>query len=159
MPPQVMSGARAKIGYTDPSSGITRFFGIFESISYGMQIDVSPVFLLGRWTAAALEYTSVEPVQVSTTGWRVVNHGPHTDGRMPKVQDIMKHEYMTIVVVDRLTLQAVATIKSVRPTSYNTGFAARQLSQMSMSYMGILADDESSDNSEPADSTTLPATS
>jgi len=96
--------------------------------------------------------------QAKTTGWRVVNHGPHTDGRMPKVQDIMKHEYMTIVVVDRLTFQAVATIKSVRPTSYNTGFAARQLSQMSMSYMGILADTEDADNSEPADSTSLPAT-
>lgn len=152
----VVSGPRCKLGRLDPSSGVVRYFGIFESVSYGLTYDCQPVFLLGRWTAASLDYTAVEPVQVSCTGWRVVNHGPHTDGGLPKIQDLLTADYQLLSIVDRKTHAVIATIRDVRPTGYSTGVAARQLSQLSMSYIGIIADDEDTDNSEASDSVFLP---
>lgn len=152
----VLSGPRVRLGRIDPSTGVVRYFGIYESCSFGMQYDVQPVFLLGRWTAAALEYTAVEPVNISCTGWRVVGHGAHTDGGLPRVQDLLTADYQVLTLHDRKTNQTIATIRDVRPTGYSTGYAARQLTQMSVSYLGILVDDELTDNSEPADSTFLP---
>lgn len=116
----------------------------------------TPAFILGRFTAASIDYTSVEPVNCTASGWRVVRHGAHVEGRVPNIKDLLNHEYIQIGVVDRQTLEAVATIRDVRPTGYSSAFAARQLTQMSMSYIGIIVDDESTDNHEPSDSTQLP---
>lgn len=156
MPPKVMSGARAKVGVVDPNNGQLQVVGIYDNFSYGLQYDVSPAFILGRFTAASLDYTSVEPVNCTASGWRVVKHGAHVEGRVPNIKDLLTHEYIQIGVVDRQTLELVATIVDVRPTGYSTAFTARQLTQMTMSYMGILAGDEDTNNAEPADSTNLP---
>jgi hypothetical protein len=47
----VISGPRVRLGRIDPATGVVRYFGIYESCSFGMQYDVAPVFLLGRGTA------------------------------------------------------------------------------------------------------------
>lgn len=153
---RVMHGARAKLGILSPSTNTIRFIGIIESISYGMTFDVQPSFVLGRWTCASLDYTSVEPIQINMTGYRVVDHGPHADGQLPKIQDLLNSDYCTIIVVDRQTLKEIAIIQDVRISGFTGGFAARQLSQLSISAVGTLVSDESTDNSEPADSTVLP---
>jgi hypothetical protein len=153
---KILSGARAKLGLVDTSTGVTRFVGTFESISYGFQYDIASAYILGRWTCASLDYTSVEPVQISTSGWRVVDHGPHQDGFVPKVQDLLTSEYLTMVVQDRQTLKAVATIEGVRPGGYSTSIAARQLTQISQSWTGIIVNDELTSNAEPSSSTFLP---
>ncbi len=152
----VLSGPRAKLGIIDASNKVARYFGIYESVSYGLTYDLAPVFILGRWTAASLDYTAVEPVQITCTGWRVVGHGPHTDGGMPAVQNLLTAQYLILVITDRKTQATVATISDVRATSFSTGVAARQLSQLTVTYMGIIVSDESTDNAEPASSTFLP---
>lgn len=153
---KVVSGARCKLGVVDPSTGVTRFLGTFESISYGFQYDIQPAYILGRWTCASLDYTSVEPVQISTSGWRVVDHGPHQDGFLPRVQDLLTSEYMTLVVQDRQTKKLIATIEGVRPGGYSTGVAARQLTQVNQQWTGLIVNDEMAVNAEPASSTFLP---
>lgn len=154
--PKVMSGARAKVGMIDPNTQQLRVVGIYDNFSYGLQLDVAPAFILGRFTAASLDYTSVEPISCTASGWRVVRHGAHVEGRVPNIKDLLHHEYIQIGVVDRQSLALVATVRDVRPTGYSSAFTARQLTQMTMSYMGIIVDDEDTDNSEPADSTDLP---
>lgn len=154
--PKVMSGARAKVGMIDPNTNLLTVVGIYDNFSYGLQYDVAPAFILGRFTAASLDYTSVEPVNCTASGWRVVRHGAHVEGRVPNIKDLLTHDYIQIGVVDRQTLALVATIRDVRPTGYSSAFTARQLTQMTMTYMGIIVDDEDTDNHEPSDSTDLP---
>jgi len=151
-----MSGARAKVGMVDPNTKQVLVVGIYDNFSYGLQYDATPAFILGRFTAASIDYTSVEPVNCTASGWRVVNHGAHIEGRVPNIKDLLNHEYIQIGIVDRQSLVSVATIRDVRPLGYNSSFAARQLTQMSMPYIGIIVDDESTDNHEPNDSTSLP---
>ncbi len=152
----VLSGPRVKLGCVDVGTGIAKYFGIFESCSWGQTYDCQSVFILGRYTAASLDYTAVEPVQVTCTGWRVVNHGPHSDGRLPFIQNLLQADYIQLVLTDRKTGATVANIVDVRPTGYSTGFAARQLSQLTMSFIGIRAETEEGENVESSDSTFLP---
>lgn len=153
----VLSGPRCRVAIIDPSNGIARYFGIYESINYGLSLDTQTPFILGRWTAASIDYTAVEPIQITCTGWRVVDHGPFTDGGMPRTQDLLTAQYLQLILTDRKTGKSVGVISDVRATSFSTGVAARQLSQLTVTYIGLmLSSDESVDNSEPASSTFLP---
>jgi hypothetical protein len=156
-----MSGARAKVGVHDPATGETKYIGIFDNLSYGVNYDVSPAFILGAYGAAEIDYTGVDVVNISASGWRVIGHGWHVDGRLPRVQDLLLHEYIELVAVDRATEAEggdprIARIRKVRPASGQGGFAARSLSQVTLSYVGLLVDDESVDNAEHPTASTLP---
>lgn len=150
-PPKVMTGAR----------GIVRINGIpvghFDSINWGVTLDVAPISVLGRFTPAETVYTGQEPVRVTATGWRVINSvGLQGQVQFPTVQQLLLHEYMQIDVVDRqgaaLNLGAngprIAIIRDVRPDTYSTGIVARQASQVSYSFIALLCDDEATANAE-----------
>ena len=153
--PKVMSGARAKIGFMTKTK--TTYFGIYNNFSYSVRYDVAPAYILGRYSAASLDYTSAEIVQCTAVGYRVINHGPHTDGQLPKLADLLTHDSIVLLCLDRLNpSKAIATITDVRPAGYSTSIAARQLEDVSMQYVGILCDDEDTDNEELPNSMSLP---
>jgi len=159
--PKVMSGARAKVAMVDPNTGEAKVIGLFSNVSYGVTYEVSPAFILGRYSAAEIDYTSVDVVQITCSGWRVIGHGWHTDGRVPRVQDLLLHEYLEMVIIDRQAEALgqeprIAKIRNVRPTSGSGGFAARQLSEATFSYVGLLVDDESVINDEHPTAANLP---
>jgi hypothetical protein len=159
--PKVMSGARAKMGVYNPNTQSTEIIGIFSNISYGVTYDVQPAFILGRYSAAEIDYTAADVVQITASGWRVLGHGWHKGGRLPSLQELLLHEYIELVVIDRqseaLGLEPrVATIRNVRPTSGSGGFAARQLSESTHTFVGLLVDDESTTNSESVGAADLP---
>jgi len=150
--PKVMSGARAKVGFgsADPT-----YVGIYNNFSYGVVYDLTPTFILGRLTAASLDYTAVEPVSASGNAYRVLKHGPHEvkGGQVPRLKDLLTFDALTMVVVDRLNPNLIfAKLKEVKPGGYNTSLTARQLEEMTIPYTGLLVDDEGGVNSEPADS-------
>ena len=160
-PPKVMSGARAKVGVHDPLTGDTQIIGIFSNISYGVTYDVTPAFILGRFTAAEIDYTAVDVVQITASGWRIVGQGRHKQGRLPRVQDLLFHEYLELAVLDRQTEvlggePRIAHIRNVRPTSGAEGFTARQLSEATLTYVGLLVDDEDTVNEEHPSAANLP---
>jgi hypothetical protein len=78
--PKTMNGARAKLGIYDPSTGQTRYIGIFQNVSYGLTFQAEPVYILGKFAAAEIDYTSQDVVQITASGWRVIEHGPHVEG-------------------------------------------------------------------------------
>jgi hypothetical protein len=156
MPPKVMNGARCILGFFDPNKGQTTPVGIFNNVSYGLTYDVQPVFILGRYSAAEIEYTAQEPVTVTASGWRVIDHGAHQDGRLPSLQQLLTHEYLQLAILDRQTNKRVATIRDVRPTSFSTTISARALEELTITFMGIVMDDESTTNSETSTATQLP---
>lgn len=150
-PPKTFTGAR----------GIVRINGIpvghFDSFNYGVTFDVAPIPTLGRFTVAETVYTGAEPVRCTATGWRVINStGLQGQVLFPSIQQLLFHEYMQLDVVDRQTGKRVGIIRDVRPDTYSTGVAARQASQVSYSFIGILADDETVVNAELPDAPDLP---
>jgi hypothetical protein len=161
MSPKVMSGARAKLGVFDPSTGQTQVVGIFSNVSYGLTYDTSPIYILGRYSAAEIEYTSMDVVHIQASGWRVIKQGPHVAARIPKLSDLLNHEYLELAIIDR-QLEAtgadgrIAKFRQVRPTGYSTSISARQPTDVQVNFTGILVDDESTTNNEHVGSTDLP---
>lgn len=155
--PKVMSGARAKFGFVDPATGKTSFIGIFNNVSYGLTYDAQPVYILGRYSPAEIDYTAQEPVNITASGWRVINHGAHTAGKVPALADLLRHEYLTLAVFDRQNPdKAIAKFCNVRPTGYSTTISARSLEEVTVTFIAITVDDEDTANAENEDSIDLP---
>lgn len=146
--PKVFSGARAKVSIFNPNTGTSQVIGIFSNCSYGFSYSTNPAYILGRYTAAEIDYTSVDTVSMSCTGYRVVGGGGHKIGAMPAVNDLLTHQYITITLYDRQTGENVATVTSVRPTGYSTSVDARNTVQITVNYVGIEVSDESTNNLE-----------
>ena len=144
MAPRVMSGARAKVSING------KVVGIFANISYALAYDAQPAYILGRYSAAEIDYTAQELVQVSASGFRVVNSGAHALASVPALDKLLNHEYVTIEIVDRQENKAIAIIRNVRPTGYSTSISARQLEEITVNFVGTLVDDESTKNEEHA---------
>lgn len=156
MPAKTMHGARAQVIIADPNTGTSGVVGIFNSISYGLAFDVAEVSLLGRYSPDELVYTGAEAVNVTASGFRVIDAGPHVAGHVPDLASLLQHEYIELAIFDRQTNKRVAMIHSVRPTGYSTSISARQLEEITVTFRGLLVDDESTVNAELPDSTTLP---
>jgi len=151
-----MSGARAKVAIVDPATGTAKVVGIWNNFSYSVNYDVQPAFILGRFSAAELNTTGVEPVSITAGGWRVVDHGPFVEGKLTNVKDLLTQEYLVLTVVDRQTGKNIATIHGCLPTGFSSGLSARQLQESTNTYMGLLMDDESTVNTEAASAADLP---
>lgn len=140
--PKVVSGARCKLGFVDQKTGIATYIGIFNNVSYGVRYDAVPAYILGRYSAAALDYVAAELVTVTCSGYRVVDQGPYKVGRVPKLQDLTKQDYVVITVYDRVTNKEIARITNCLPVGFDTTISAKQLEEMTLHYVGILHDDE-----------------
>lgn len=159
--PKMMSGARAKLSVYNPLTNIAKVLGIFSQVSYNVVYDHAAAFILGRYSAAELEHTSVEPVDISATGWRILDHGMHVDGQLPRVQDLLFYEPIQFLITDRQREALgqeprVAKIRNVLPISGGASFSAKSLSEMPMRYVGLLVSDESVDNAEHPSAADLP---
>jgi hypothetical protein len=152
---KVISGARAKVLIVDPNTGKSGVIGIWNNFSYNMTVDVQPSFILGRYSAAALTTTGVEPVSITAQGWRIVNHGPFVDGHLMNIKDILKQESLMMQVIDRQTGAPIATIIGCYPTGTSSTVSAKQLMEMTNTYVGLLLSDESAENNEAGDSTSF----
>lgn len=159
--PKVMTGARARLGIYNPATGKTRTVGIFNNISYGLTYDTQAAFILGRYSAAEVDYVAQELVTLTASGYRVIDHGPHAEAGVPKLQDLLTHEYLTLAIMDRQREAngadgTIAKFHSVRPTSYSTTISVRNLEEVTITFVGILVDDESTTNTEHPTAVDLP---
>jgi hypothetical protein len=151
---KTMTGSRAKV-FIDKGNGPV-LVGIFDSISYGENIGVEPVFTLGRKGAHEIVPLSYEPVQVTCSGFRIVGQGVKILPAFPKLQDLLRLDSITITETDRQTGETIATIQGCVPTSHSGGNQAKALSKVSVTYVGIKMEDESGPNEEGDAPTTLP---
>jgi hypothetical protein len=140
-PGKVVSGARALVQVFDGETPTT--IGIFSQVSYGITYEYGTAFVLGRYSAASIDYTSLDVVQMTCHGYRVVGHGWHEEARLPYLSDLMLPKVLKFQILDRATGAAVATITNVLATSASGGYTARQLSEMQVTYVGLLVTDES----------------
>jgi hypothetical protein len=155
MPAKVLSGARAKLGFYNGQQ--VNYVGLFSDCSYGVTYDVQPAWILGRYSAAELDYTAMEVVHITANGFRIVDHGWFADAQFPSLSQLMGANYMTMSILDRQTQKEIARIDFVRPVAATGGYSARQLSTSTHTYMGLLVSDESQpDNTESPGAMSLP---
>lgn len=153
--PKVVSGQRVKVSINKPGLP-PQLVGIFSRAGYAVAIDQQGAWILGRFTAASIDTTAMELVNINATGWRVVGAGAYAAAGVPKVQDLLLADYLTFTYLDRATGEVIAKVESVRPTGFSTEFAIKQLSEMPVSYVGILFTDESGAQGESSGAADLP---
>lgn len=100
---KVLHGARAVLHIGSAMAGI------FNSCQWGVQYDVQPAFILGRFSAAELVYTGMEVIGLTMSGFRVTDHGPfavvdrQTGARLvPRLQDLLAYDDIAVSLHDRL---------------------------------------------------------
>lgn len=151
---QVMNGARAKF-YVD-----NVLVGIFDSCSYSVNIGTEPAFVLGRYSAAEITPTSYEVITLNCSGFRIIGHGGHKLPKFPKLQDLLQLESVVLTVVDRQAQpnsEPIMTVIGCVPTSYATGYSAKQNSKINITYQGLRASDEEGAQDESGGATNFPS--
>ena len=150
MPSKVLTGARAKVYVNN------QLVGIFETATYNMNIGTEPIHLLGRYSPDEITPTSYEAVTISCSGFRVVGQGPHVLPAVPKLQDLLTLEGVTLAIVDRQSGDTILTAIGCVPNSYNGNHNARATSRITINYTGLRLSDESGDQDEGTGAVSLP---
>lgn len=143
MAARTVHGARALVRLTNSGTNEAKPVGIWNSVNFSVSYDVNPVFILGRFSAAELVTTGLEPVSISCSGYRVVDHGPMVEGGFLNVTDLLNQGDITLDIYDRQTGKVIATIVGVKPTGLSSNVSAKNLMDSSTTYVGLLLSDES----------------
>jgi hypothetical protein len=140
--------------------------GIFTSCTYGVNYDVSPAFILGRFSAAELVYTGMEVIGLTMAGFRVTDHGPfavidkETGSRLvPRLQDLLAYDDISVSLHDRLETdpnKPIMVVTNCKPVGFNSSMSARALSDLTVTMQGLHLSDEEGDNDESPGSSDLP---
>jgi len=146
---KVLHGARAQLIVNG------KIVGVFTSCQWGVNYDAVPNFILGRYSPAEITYTGQEAISVTATGFRVVDNGAYVAAALPKLQELMTHEDIALALFDRQTGKQILTVVGVRPTGYTSGTAARSVSDFTVNYLGLRAEDESGSQGEASGASDL----
>jgi hypothetical protein len=159
---KVMVGARAIVFVNNVP------VGVFDSVDYSVNVGAEPIHILGRYSPAEITPTSYEAVTLNCSGFRLIGQGGHELPKMPKLQDLLNLEYVTITVTDRQNTMVkdgkvttgeskpILVAQNCVPVSYSTGYSAKATSRIRITYMGTVAYDESAVQAEAGVSTNLP---
>jgi hypothetical protein len=150
---RTFTGARAKV-YVD-----NVLVGIFDSCTYAVNIGAEPVHTLGRFSPNEIVPTSYEAVTANCSGFRIIGNGGHVLPKVPKLQDLLTLESVTLAMVDRQGESAspVLTVQNCIPINYSTGANAKATSRIQITYLGTHASDESGDQDEDGSASSFPA--
>lgn len=149
---KVFTGARAKV-YVD-----NVLVGIFDSCTYSVNVGAEPIHTLGKFSPQEITPTSYEAVSVNCSGFRIIGNGGHVLPKMPKLQDLLNLETVTLAMVDRqsdASADPVMTVQNCIPVNYSTGANAKATSRIQITYLGTHASDEAGAQDE-GDAVTLP---
>jgi len=158
---KVLHGARAVLWVgTTP-------VGLFNNVSYGVTYDVSPVYILGRASAAELAYVGMEVIEISASGFRILGNGPFGtidkgtgSALVPRLQEILTYQDLVVSLHDRLETDPekgnIMTVTNVKPRGFSSSVGARGLQEMTVNLVGLYLSDESGPNNEPASAVSLP---
>lgn len=147
---KTFSGAMAVI-YVD-----SKPVGLFDSCTYNVNHGAEPVFTCGRSSPHEIAITSQEAVSVQCSGFRIIGQGAHVLPKAPKLQDLLSLENITLTVKDRSTGTNMIIVKNCKVVGHSGGVNAKQISRISVSYLGTSFEDESGAQDEAAGAAVLP---
>lgn len=133
---KIMTGARARLIING------QVVGLFNSCSYSVRQDKQPQFILGKFGPAEITPTAQEAVSLDLRGYRVVDAGPYAVSNVTMLKNLLNEEDFSIAVVDRQSGKTIFMAVGCRATGFSSGFAARSVSDLSISVIGLRADDE-----------------
>jgi hypothetical protein len=135
---KVFTGARAIIKVDNVP------VGIFDSCTYAVNVGAEAIHILGRYSPAEITQTSYEAVTVNCSGFRIIGNGGHVLPKMPKLQDLLNLENVTLSMIDRQNPNGdpIMDVKNCIPISYSTGANAKATSRIQVTYMGTHTSDE-----------------
>lgn len=134
----------------------TRLIGIIYNCNWNLTYDTADAFVVGRLSVAEIAYTAQEPITGNLSTWRIVDHGAHASLGLPRLQDLLTADYTSLTLQDRMTGKDIGRIIGMRLLGMSGGIAARQFSEQSIPFKAMLLKDETANNEELADSSTLP---
>jgi len=146
---KTMVGSRAKVYVNNV------LVGLFDSCSYSANITSEAIHILGRFSPDEVTPTAAEAVTIDCSGFRIIGQGAYLLPKMPRLQDLLNLDKITITVVDRQTGETILTAIGCVPTRYSGGYQAKATSKISISYMGTKLMEEDGDQDEQ-DATSLP---
>ena len=132
-----------------------KIVGIFTNCQWGVNYDAVPSFILGRYSPAEITYTGQDAISVTATGFRVIDNGAYVAAALPKLQDLMAHQDITLALFDRQTNKKILSVVGVRPVGYSSSVATRSVSDFSVNYLGLRSEDESGSAGEAAGASDL----
>jgi hypothetical protein len=153
MAAQTFTGARAVIRIDN------EIVAIAENYSFTVNTPMEPIHILGRFSSSEIVPLSYEAVPVNLSGVRIINEGPHKQGKVLKLQDLLNAEDVTITVGDRQGKSGqtpMATFIGCKSTGYSSGVSAKGSQRININYLGRYVQDESGDQAESANATDLP---
>ena len=149
---KVFTGARAKV-YVDDV-----LVGIFDSCTYAVNIGTEAIHTLGKFSPQEITPTSYEAVAVNCSGFRIIGNGGHVLPKMPKLQDLLNLETVTLAMIDRKAATSddpAMTVVNCVPANYSTGANAKATSRIQITYIGTHHSDEAGAQDE-GDAVNLP---
>ncbi len=131
---------------------------IAESYSYSINTPVEPIHILGRHSAADMPHLSYEAVPISLSGIRIIGQGPHVQGKVSKLQELLNSEELSITISDRQTPDGspVANFIGCKSTGYSTGISAKGSGRVSINYLARFMEIEDGSQSEAPQAVDLP---
>lgn len=154
----VLHGARAILYLpVTPASGTTAStgndslaaVGIFTDVSWSYGLLDAEVDVLGAFAPIALEYVGATSIQCRASGWRVIGKGLFTLGVVPQLNELLNYKDLIVELQDRVSKKKICRVTDVKPLGFDSGVAAKQLSNVSVTFKGLrLVEDEFSSNEE-----------
>ena len=131
--------------------------GLFTQVSWGVQREITPAYILGRTTPAELTRISQNAISVQASGFRIMNAGVFQVAGMPKLQDLFTADAIaSLEVYDRISTQPIAVFTNVEVEGFSTSVAARSVSEFTVSFLAqMYAGDESGSQEEASGSPDL----
>lgn len=133
---QILTGARAKVLING------NLVGLFSNCSWSLRQEKVPNFILGRYNPAEITPTSQEAVNITLTGYRVVDAGPYVVADATLLKNLLTEEDFNVVVLDRQTGQAIFTANGCRVLGWSSGVAAKGVSDLRIEILGLVGEDE-----------------
>jgi hypothetical protein len=152
MPAKTFTGQRAIIRINN------ELMAIAESYSYTVNTPVEPIHILGRSSAADMPHLSYEAVPISLSGIRIIGEGPHKQGKVSKLQELLTSEEINIQVGDRQNPAGgpVANFIGAKSTGYSTGISAKGSGRVNINYLARFCEIEDGSQSEAPNAVDLP---
>lgn len=151
MAQNIMHGARAQLLIEG------KVVGLFSQVSYGVNYDAQPSYILGRHSAAEITYTGQEPISISATGFKVVDKGAFVSAGVPQLNELMTFVDLKLSIFDRLTNKEIMTCYEVKPVSFSTGLAARSISDFQVSFLATRLSEDNLSGNEGTGASEIPS--
>lgn len=133
---KILTGARAKV-----MIGST-VVGLFSQCTWSIRQNKEPAFILGRFSPAEITPTTQEAVQLSLSGYRIVDAGPYKVANATLLKNLLNEEDFTVSIIDRQTNKTIFQSVGNRISGWSSGVASRGVSDIRIDVIGMKGEDE-----------------